>query len=240
MLKARLTWWRSGEEQQREEAWIRGEKGMCNISEARRTDRPAPPLRLQIWVISVRPDVCRQWWALSRRGGERSLGVFLWPLRGPACLTLGLSHTLLDRWGREDSDGRVWMIPSAPQRPGDEFLAIMPPPPPPPPPVPPSLLPRACTLSPPPLPAHPLSYDNLFWLLTSCLSLIQYSGFSAIQPWPITTFVFGISVKALALISSTRQTASVSGAAVSKIKGLKGGGGKKAENRQILIFSISH
>lgn len=37
---------------------------------------------------------------------------------------------------------------------------------------------------------HPLSYDNLFWLLTSCLSLIQYSGFTAIQPWPITIWHF--------------------------------------------------
>lgn len=193
---------------------------MCNISVARRTKRPAPPPCLQIWAISVRPDVCKQRWALPRRDGERSLSVFLWPLRGPGRLTLGLSHTLLDRWGRGDSDGRVWMIPSAPQRPGDEFLAIIPPH------HPPQCPPRSCLVLVlsllPPLSAHPLSYDNLFWLLTSCLSLIQYSSFSAIQPWPITTFVFGISVSTLALISSTRQTASVLGAAKSKIKGLKG------------------
>lgn len=175
---------------------------MRNISVAWRTKRPAPPPRLQIWAISVRPDVWKQRWALPRRDGEGSLSVFLWPLRGPACLTLGLSHTLLDRWGRGDSDGRVWMIPSAPQRPGDEFLAIIFSTPPCPPR---SCLVLALSLL-PPLSAHPLSYDNLFWLLTSCLSLIQYSSFSAIQPWPITTFVFGISASTLALTSSTRQT----------------------------------
>ena len=101
-----------------------------------------------------------------------------------------LSHTPFDRWRRVDSDGRVWMIPSTPQRPGDEFPAIISPSLPP---VPLALAPcfpfqsLPLRLSPPPLLAHPLSYDNLFWLLTSCLSLIQYSGFSAIQPWPITT-----------------------------------------------------
>ena len=114
--------------------------------------------------------------------------------------TRPLSHTLSDRWRRGDSDGRVWMIPSTPQRLGDEFLAIISPSLPP---VPLTLAPcfpfqsllfsrslsrsLSLSVSPPPLLAHPLSYDNLFWLLTSCLSLIQYSGFSAIQPWPITT-----------------------------------------------------
>lgn len=209
---------------------------MCNISVAWRTKRHAPPPRLQKWAISVRPDVCKQRWALPRRDGEWSLSVFLWPLRGPGCLTLGLSHTLLDRWGRGDSDGRVWMILSTPQRPGDEFLAIIPPPTPMPPLA---CLVLALSLL-PPLSAHPLSYDNLFWLLTSCLSLIQYSSFSAIQPWPITTFMFGISVSTLALISSTRQTASVSGAAKSKIKGLKGVEKKLKFTDKFLIFSILH
>lgn len=135
----------------------------------------------------------------TQREDEWSLSFFPWPLRGPACPSLThtlrwLSHTLFDRWRRGDSDGRVWMIPSTPQRPGNEFLAIISPSLPP---VPLTLDPcfpfqslplcLALSLSPPPLFAHPLSYDNLFWLLTSCLSLIQYSGFSAIQPWPITT-----------------------------------------------------
>lgn len=126
-----------------------------------------------------------------QREDEWSLSIFLWPLRGPARPPLSYTHTLFDRWGRGDSDGKVWLIPSTPPRPCDEFFAITSPSLPP---VPLTLTPcfplRSLPLSPPPLLTHPLSYDNLFWLLTSCLSLIQYSGFSAIQPWPITIWHF--------------------------------------------------
>lgn len=104
-----------------------------------------------------------------------------------------LSHTLFTGDAREIvAKGFRWS-PTTPQRPGYEFPAIiscsLPP-----------ATPRArltilvCTFlslclsaslsSPSP---RSSSYDNLFWLLTSCLSLIQYSGFSAIQPWPKTT-----------------------------------------------------
>lgn len=124
-----------------------------------------------------------------------------------------LSLFLSDRWRSRDSDEMPLLTPQPPPRPGNEFLhyhlvvfsssssscaphsrpllsipvstASLPPPPPP----------RLLT--------HPLSYDNLFWLLTSCLSLIQYSGFSAIQPWPITIWHF---MNKLVLIPSCLKT----------------------------------
>lgn len=116
--------------------------------------------------------------------------------------SLSKTHTFPDRWESYDSVGTVWMIPSTPQRPS---LSICPPPH-----VPLALalcFPFQSLLYPSPssssLLTHPLSYGNLLWLLTSCLSLIQYSGFSAIQPWPITIWHF---INKLVLISSCLKT----------------------------------
>lgn len=117
-----------------------------------------------------------------------------------------LSHTLFDRWRRRDSDeGFGWSLPPHSDRAMSflqSFLPLSLPCPSPSPHA--STVSPSLSLSPPPLLAHPLSYDNLFWLLTSCLSLIQYSGFSAIQPWPITTL--HLASPWISWRSSTRQT----------------------------------
>ena len=165
----------------------------------------------------------------TRREDEWSLSFFFWPLRGPACPAFALTHSsgshTLSLTGEEEeivTEGFGWSFhPTATGR-WVSFLPLSL--------LCPSLSPHASSLSlslslssPPPL-AHPLSYDNLFWLLTSCLSLIQYSGFSAIQPWPITTLYLAspwISWRSYHL-QDKHHTASVSGTAISEIWRLTG------------------